>query len=272
MLRFRTCCLTAALFSIASACAEPTEAPRVSLPVIVDSDGTTPCTTNLGYVVELTDARVVIDNFEFASAGQLHTAGLWRAFSSALVPKAYAHPGHYQGGEITGELRGHFVVDWIHDNGKALGTADLLVGSYTSANFYLDHATEADASDADDTLPNHTAIFAGTATRDGSVVDFTAALDSPDARQLVGAPLVADIAADSHAAIGFQLSTIDPLEGDTLFNDIDFSLLPNAPQDARIMPDATDTIALDAYNTLRRTLQTHDHFHFEAINTDGIAP
>ncbi|MEL6183359.1 MAG: hypothetical protein AAFU79_01960, partial [Myxococcota bacterium] len=61
-----------------SACGDPVEAPRVELPVIVDSSGVVPVTTDLGYSVEVTEARVAISDLVFTVAGEADVASLWR--------------------------------------------------------------------------------------------------------------------------------------------------------------------------------------------------
>src|SRR5690606_19404679 len=49
-------------------CGAPQEAPRVQLPVFVDSSAIATVTTDLGYEVELTEARAIVENFAFTIA------------------------------------------------------------------------------------------------------------------------------------------------------------------------------------------------------------
>ena len=58
-----------------------------------------------------------------------------------------------------------------------------------------------------------------------------------------------------------QLSPLDPLEMDTLFDGVDFAAL-DRDGDGRIQiaPDSSDEETVAAYNAIRRTFQTHDHF------------
>lgn len=258
-------------------CGGPEEAPRVELPVVVDPSGITAVDTNLGYQVELTEARVMVEDIVFTIAGEAHEASLRHQgtelgeLGASVIPAVHAHPDHYQGGDVTGELRGRFVLRWAPGEPQELGAATLLVGSYQSANFTFALAGADDGLAGDDPLLGHTAVLRGLATRDGDAVAFVAAIDSPAGRELVGAPFAREIAETTQEELGIRLLTRDPLEGDTLFDDIDFAALADgqggqSDGDGQIFIDAsaTDAAAMDAYNVLRRTLQTHDHFDVTA--------
>lgn len=253
-----------------SACDEPTEATRVEIPVVVSGAGLTPVTTDLGYEIALTEARMAFNNLAFTIAGEAHASLFWPTVSEMLIPVAHAHPGHFAGGEVTGELPGEFVVDWLADDGKQLGVATLLAGTYTGANFTFARASE-DWLEAGDPLIGHTAIFSGTATRQGVSTEFTITIDSHEDRELVGAPLTridapahefqARIdASSSSGTLLMQLVTEDPIELDTLFDGVDFAAL-SADSDGvvQIAPDSQGA-AEDAYNLFRRTFQLADHY------------
>lgn len=244
-----------------SACGGSHEAPRVDVPVVVESGGMAPIQTNLGYAVELSDARLALEDLEFAIAGEAHSS-LWQRVSDLLVPVAHAHPGHYQGGEITGELPGHFILDWLTSTPPApLGMANLIVGNYQSVNFTFAHGEETDGLASDDPLLGHTAVLRGQAARDGQVVSFEARVDAFPDRQLVGAPFEAEVRVDSSATISVELLLVDPLEGGTLLDDIDFQALPaDANGVVKLSPGSSEPPLAEAYDGLRRTLQTHDHF------------
>ena len=82
--------------------------------------------------------------------------------------------------------------------------------------------------------------------------------------QLVGAPFEATLDSDSDGQITFRLELIDPVEGDTLFDDVDFlSLDPDSDGLVRIAPGVSHVE--DAYNHVRRTFQTHDHWVFSHV-------
>ncbi len=246
---------------LAAGCAGAEEAPRLTLPVVVDGSGMTPVHTDLGYEVTLTEARLVADDLEFTIAGEAHTASLWQRLCELVVPPAHAHPGHYEGGDVTGELRGHFVLDLIADDTEPLGTAELIAGVYQSINFTFGKATLDDGLSEGDPLLGHTALLVGSASRGGQSFPFSVALDTPESRQLVGAPFQVELTKDSRLTLELGLVTLDPVEGDTLFDGIDFGALP---LDARgnMTLDATSGVRamVDAYNTLRGTFMTHDHF------------
>lgn len=263
------------LVSLALACA-PSEAPRVDLAVVVDGSGLVAATTDLGWAIEFEQARLAIADLEFTTAGEVHEArepspGAW--LLGLLLPTAHAHPGHYQGGEIIGELPGEFVLDFIAGDGVEIGVATLIVGEYAAANFRFRRAA-ADELVELDPLIGHTAILAGTASKDGQVIAFSIAIDSPEDRELVGAPFEYTVEQDDDELVelGVRLLSIDPNEGDHLFDAIDFGVLDAADGAADGMVALVDpeldpsmpTALVDAYNQIRRDFQTHDLFEIQA--------
>lgn len=250
------------------ACSEASEAPRVELPVQISSAGLVPVQNDLGYQVELTRVRVAIRDLGFSVAGELH-ASLWQRVSDALAPQAWAHPGHSAGGEVTGELPGNFIIDWLREDGRELGHATLLAGTYTSANFVFARASEAQL-DPGDPLIGHTAIFEGIARRAGVEIPFAIFVDSPADRALIGAPLTrpgriepgkfrAVIDADARGTLRLQMDVEDIIEHKILFDALDFDALP-ADEDGvvRIVPDVA--AVEQAYNVFRRKFQLVDHY------------
>lgn len=249
-------------------CNEPNEAPRVELPVAVSADGVTTVTNDLGYEIEVTEARMAFNSLGFTIAGELHTQLPWKRLTNAIISNAYAHPGHYSGGEVTGELPGEFVVDWLQEDGRQLGTATLLGGTYTGANFTFARGSSDHLAD-DDPLIGHTAIFSGFATREGVSIPYNIVVNSPEGRVLVGAPLTtpdgtpgdfkATIDGSSSGTLRIQLDIEDPIEHHTLFDGIDFAeLSPDANGVIHIAPDNAATE--DAYNLFRRTFQLSDFY------------
>jgi hypothetical protein len=248
------------------ACSDAQEAERVALPVVVDNSGMTPVQTDLGYFVTLSEARLVVDDLQFTIAGEAHTASVWQRLGELVVPTAHAHPGHYQGGDVTGELPGHFILDLVAGNLAPLGMAELIVGDYHASNFTFGRAAAADGLAEGDPLIGHTAHLLGLASRDGENHSFRVEIDAPDGRQLVGAPFDVAIDRQSQLTLGFELMTLDPLEGDTLFDGIDFGALPLSDGSVALTATSGDGAIADAYDNLRRTLLTHDHFK---IDTSG---
>lgn len=244
---------------VVAGCSGAREAPRVELPVVVDGSAIAPVTTDLGYEVALSTARLAIEDVQFTVAGEAH-ASLPQLVRNLLWSTAHAHPGHYQGGEVTGELKGQFLLDWLGKDGEELGLATLIAGDYQSINFTFALADQAEL-DAGDPLLGHTALLAGTAKRDGETYRFSALLDSPEGRQLVGLPFEEQVGASTHASIGLQLVPLDSYENDTLFDGLDFAALPADEIGViAIQPAAQDQVLVEAYALLRRTFQTHDHF------------
>jgi hypothetical protein len=237
------------------------------LPVVVDPGGITPVETDLGYHVELSRARLVLDRLELTIAGEAVTASIWKAMADLLLAPAHAHPGHYEGGEVTGELPGHFVLDLLEP--APMGVATLIVGAYRSGNFTFGQAGPGDGLADGDALLGHTAMFVGVASRAGSSLEFSFLVDAPAGRQLIGAPFEVDVTESSPQGLGFELLTLDPVEGDSLFDGIEFDALAASDRASgrpavAVQPGDTDALLVDAYETFWGTLQTHDHFKLSA--------
>lgn len=234
------------------ACTGAEEAVPVELEVVVSAAGLGPATTDLGYQVELSSARLALSDLLFTLEGEeVHELGPLSRLSDLLLPSAHAHPGHSAGGEVTGELLGDFVVDFAAD-GAPIGTATLLTGDYESANFSFRRAGELAEGDE---LRGHTLHLAGSASRDDQRWSFSAAIEVDDGVSLVGAPFVLSVRADTTAALGLQLRIADPVEGDTAFDGVDFATL-DAGADGQIDIRPGD----DDHNRLRRALSSHDHY------------
>ena len=75
----------------------------------------------------------------------------------------------------------------------------------------------------------------------------------------MGAPFEVSIDEGSAGRLLLRFVTVDPLEQDTVFDGIDFAVLDDDNDgQVRIGPDVVEVE--EAYNTFRRTFQTHDHF------------
>jgi hypothetical protein len=232
------------------------EAPRATVAVEAAAGPIAAVETDLGYRVTLTEARVALGDITFTIAGEVHTASWSPGLFDWLVPTASAHPGHYQGGEVTGELRGQLIVDFLAERPTRIGLATMLVGTYTAANVTLEHAVSLPEGDA---LRGKTAVFAGTAERNGVTHAFEAVIDSPVGREITGVPCAVDITNDAPATLTLRLTPFDDLESDTLFDGLDFAALDrDGDGQVTITPEESG----DAYDLLRRTFQTHDHLRF----------
>lgn len=254
---------TLTLVAVLVACDAAEEPARVVLPVVLDGSAVVPVVTDLGYEVSLTRARIAVEDFTFAVGGEAHVAD--SPFSNLFVSVAHAHPGHYEGGDITGEMPGVFLLDWSKDSSAKLGTATLLVGAYESAGFKFTTATSALGLDEDDPLLGHTALLEGTVNRGSFELALVALIDSPMDRELLGVPFEAQITVADETELRLRLSTDNPFEVGTLFDGIDFETLePTEPGLITLQPSSTSTDLTDAYNQLRRTLQTHNHYRIHA--------
>lgn len=247
-----------AALAVVAACTASQEAVQVQLDVQLDASGISPTTNDAGWAVELTTARIAASDLQFTILGEMHgaTASLGGRLSDWLLARAWAHPGHYAGGDVTGELAGDFIFDWLGHDGMKLGAADMLIGDYNGLNFTFRAATAADGLEATDPLLGHAVHFVGVARKAGQEVGFTAVLDLAAGTQVVGAPFEDTVDAASVDPIEFQFLPRDPIEGKSLFDGLDFAALDD---------DADGSVSIgpgdEAHNILRRTLQSHVHYN-----------
>lgn len=228
-------------------------AARTPARIVVDNEGVTAIDTDLGYTIELTRCRVAIDTLEFTTSGEMH-ASLWSPLWDLVVPNAVAHPGHYAGGEVVGELPGRHVFDW-RDDGALIGEATLLDAQYNGANFSFTRAKVEDGVTPDDPIVGHTFEIVGTATLEDESWEFSVLLDQDEGRRVVGLPMDIHLAGDEEVELGFELFTRDPIEGDTLFDGLDFALLDDDGDGVLVIEPSTG-----AYNLLRHSTQAHDYY------------
>lgn len=243
------------LLSTLSVCSPTGDEPEAVELVVATSDkGLDKCTNDLGWTIQVTDFRLAIRDLEFTIEGETH-AGLRQELFEILVPKAYAHAGHYAGGDVTGELPGNFILDLTDDGGRELGNASLLVGDYHGVNFTFRNATEKDDLNDDDPLLGCTAVIKGEAKRDTERVEYTARLKVSKDTQMVGGPFELEVDEQTSAKLMLRVFTIDPSEKDTLFDGIDFSELDDG-DDGEVAINSGDP----AHNILIKTLMRHDHY------------
>jgi len=238
------------------------EAVTVQRAVEVNGQGVQDSTNELGWTVHVTKLRLAFRDVELTVEGEMHettAAMMLRRASQLLIGTAHAHPGHYAGGAIDGELAGDFLVDFVADHGKVLGMATLITEVYDGGNLSFRKASAADGLAADDPLLGHTAQIAGIATRGATTITFTAVVDVDEGTRMVGAPFSLDLRDQRAATIGVEILTLDPFEKDTLFQKLDFAALDTDGDGAlEIAPGS------DGANLLRRTIQEHDHYAFTA--------
>ena len=181
-------------------------------------------------------------------------------FLEMIAPRALAHPGHYAGGDVTGELKGDFVLDMFAEDHRRLGEAVLLEGDYHGVNFYFRTASASDGLEDGDPLLGHMAYLAGTATQEDQSISFTATLDElAENTQMVGGPFELAVTEDTEATLALQVYTVDPFENDTLFDGLDFGALDEDGDGVvDIVPGS------EAHNILTKTLERHDHYGVSA--------
>lgn len=243
------------LFSVALGCSASQEATRVELPVELDASKVEASTSDLGWTVELTAARIAVTGVQFTIRGEMHESGATAWLPGWILSRAWAHPGHYAGGEVTGELPGSFVLDWSGHDGMSLGTAELLTGDYNGMNFSFRTADANDGLAEDDVLLGHSAHFAGTATKDAVTIMFTALLDVDAGTHMVGAPFELVITDSTDDTLGIQFLPTDPVEAKSLYDGLDFEALDGDGD------GVVDIVPGDeAHNILRRTVQSHVHY------------
>lgn len=245
--------ISVVMLALGLGCAPSQEAQRVQLEVEVDDAALVVGDNDLGWRVELSAARVAVADLQFSILGEMHEASAW--LPSWVLGRAWAHPGHLAGGDVTGELNGAFILDWGAAGGARLGAAELLTGRYEGLNFSFRAAEAGDELAGDDPLLGHTAYFAGTASKDGQAVAFTAQVDVDAGTQMVGAPFDLEVEATGQAVVALQLFPVDPIEELSLFDGLDFAALDG---------DGDGVVAIGpgdaAHNFLRRTLQSHVHY------------
>ncbi len=226
----------------------------VDVPVFASGAGlraTAP--SDLGWTVTVTRARVHVRDLELTILGETHTASLLRGLGAFVIGTAHAHPGHYAGGEVTGELPGDLVFDIAPDATPApLGTASALPGVYRGANLSFGRG-----------IDGHTAVLEGVATRDGVTVTFTANVDAATGAQVVGLPFDAEIGAAGGTGAALNLLVTDPQLGGNLFDAQDFAVLDAAD-------GATDGLAVlepgsPGGNRLARQFVRHDFWYMTPI-------
>jgi len=100
---------------------------------------------------------------------------LVQALERLVMPRAFAHPGHYQEGEALGEALDQRVFDLLDPDGAALGTMQAVTGTCHSARVGLGTA-EAGLADGE-RLAGHALLLRGVASRGDERIPFEGWLD-----------------------------------------------------------------------------------------------
>lgn len=238
---------------VVAACGQSEEAAIVDLPVTTASGAIPAAMTDLGYQVQLSNLRIAVTTVQFTIEGEMHTDTAAPKNTSLLLPPA-PHPGHYAGGEVTGELPGDHLLGWGGATQPTLGVGHLIVGDYHGANFTLRAATAADGLAAGDRMLGHAFHLTGTVTKDGTTKPFLALLDVEPDTAVTGAIFEHKVTEASTETLAIQFFSTDPYELDTPFDGVDFFTLPETGEAIEILPGST------SHNVIRRAIQTHDHY------------
>lgn len=246
------------LLSLLLASCAGEEAIEMQVPVVVDATQLDTVVTDLGYSVTVTSARAAIADIQFTVQGEDHEVTTVARVWDWLVPSAHAHPGHSGGGQVTGELNGSFIIDWVN-SGQTLGTGNLLTGQYRGANFSFRQAGPEDGLSADDLLNGHTFALELEVSREQETFEVEVAVLLDEGTAIVGVPFDHEITSTSTEPLGLVLTTQAPDAGGTLFDGIDFAAAAvDSDGVTRIVPGQTE------HNQLRRLLGSHDFYNLQA--------
>jgi hypothetical protein len=165
-------------------------------------------TTEAGYEVTLTEARLSLARIEFFEGDPLFSL---RRVWSRLVPSALAHPGHYREGEALADVLTPVVANLLAE-APALLEGDGVTGDYRSARIELG---------PDDALDGATVIVAGEATRGDERFPFRGRLALEESIDGVAVGYTVD-APTGHFAMEIDLSAwLDRVEFDEVGPDVD---------------------------------------------------
>jgi hypothetical protein len=242
------------VFAALAGCGGGTESTALQLPVVAGATRIEPATTDLGYTVTVDRLRVAIRDVEFTIDGEQQPTGVASRIGDWLLGTAHAHPGHAGGGEVIGELIGPLLIEWT-DDGSALGSGTLLAGDYTGSNFLFRRAGAVDDLEPGDPIDGHSIHLIGSIERDGDSWSVEMIIDIDEGTPLVGAPFDVSLTEARAPTIALELATIDPFEGDTLFDGVDFADLDTDADGAITIEPGSDT-----HNVVRRAFARHDHY------------
>lgn len=248
-----TCATLALVVPLGGCDGESLEAEPIDVPIVAEPLEAV-VVNDLGYTVTVTAARQLLVDLEFTVGGEAHAVRSSAPFDllGLFVGRAHAHPGHAAGGAVRGELPGRHLVDWIA--GGEIGFARVLPGAIDGVDFGLGTVDAGDGLTADDPLLGANLYLEAAVERGEDRWSLAVAVPQDADRRVYGAPCVARAEAGGDA-LPVALRLVDPYEGDTAFDGLDFAAL-DADGDGRV--DAAPNGPL--VNRLRRTLQTHDHY------------
>lgn len=225
------------------ACDDAHEPHRVELPVETESASLPSITTNLGYEVEILAAELSFTALQFTMGGELHaSAQPSRVRLPRFFATAHAHPGHFQEGDVTGELPGHHVARWGAEGGGVLGIATLIVGRYEGANLVIRNAVVSEGESNHEELANAAGVVRGLVMVDGTPEAFELRLRVEEPIEVTGIPFQAGLRDNATGALRLALLVENPFGSDTLLDDIDFTALLAASPGEHTVSSADDPL------------------------------
>ncbi|MBN2716392.1 MAG: hypothetical protein JXX14_11095 [Deltaproteobacteria bacterium] len=252
------------LMACLMAACEPTgdEPEAVTLNVVSRGSQLVAVENAEGWQVTLDRFDVCVANLEFTQEGEAH-ASLLKRISDFLIPEAMAHPGHLAGGDVTGTLNGQWLISFL-DAEQRLGDATLLEGDYNGVNLSYCVADATVGVTADNPVYGHHAYFSGVAQKGAATIQFTVQIDIVDTPKLWGGVFEMNVMSATTVTLALRPLTVDPFEGDTFFDGLDFGALDN---------DGDGVVAISAgipaHNILMKTLMSHDHWSVVATNAQA---
>lgn len=243
----------------AAACSDTTETaylydvPLITMPLQTFE-------TDLGYHVVLTRVDLALEAQYFTRFGEAHLTSRRLPLLDWAFSTAVAHPGHNQGGDITGEASTRVVASFGTDaNTPPFATVNLAKGHYDAVDFVFGRLPDS---------PDVSILLEGTATAAGASSDdeiaFSVRIRQDVDRYVSGVPF--DVQFDNAQSIRlhFDGQTRYDVDGKrpTIFDTIDFDGL---------IGDASGTLILDAdshrsdANKIRNNLQKHDFYYYDLL-------
>jgi len=170
--------IVAALLWLAMSCDEGTGAQRVELETFLVGIGGAEPFENVP--PSGAEPWTVTLDAAFAALGPVYLFEgdplLTRLFQRLLLPRAYAHPGHYQEGAAMGEVLDQRVLDLLAPEPTRLGLMKAVTGECHSAQVGIGTADVGIAGA--ESLEGHALLLRGVATReDSEAIRFQAWLD-----------------------------------------------------------------------------------------------
>lgn len=185
---------------------------------------------DFGWSIELTRARVALEHLYYVTGDAVGTEAAWNPF----VRAAYAHPGHYDAGEVLAEMNEHVVVDLL-DDPVTLAPREGVTGTARSAVI------------AFGTLPRGAATIdiEGTASTDDRELSFRATVQpeallhpTSDLPEVEGCPFKGELTANGLVTAELRTSV--------WLDQVDFSGIESALEQVELEPGT------EAHNALVR--------------------